>query len=278
VLLFASVTPTQAQITNADFQQAVAAYQQSPSAGNAEKVIRMAAALPQLPPIPEEARRHFVRGTALFKDAKSPGDFKQAIDEFQQAVRLAPWWPDARYNFALAEEAIGNYAWAIDNIKLYLLFNLPDADARAAQDKIYAIEAKQEKAAKAKEEENSPQAAAAREQKKYEDWLRRIDGRRYTFSNEVGEHIIDIKGRFLVLGIVYAPALANQASGFPAGYQFKERIEIQGRVATKPIPQWGVSYTYAISDDGEKIHLHVPSFIYQGRSIPGEDYDYFWQR
>jgi TonB family protein len=140
-LLLLAVASTQAQTTNADFQQAVSAYQQSFSADAAEKVIRIAAAMPQLPPIPEEARRHFVRGTALFKDAKSPDDFKQVTEEFQQAVRLAPWWPDARYNFALALEAAGDYDNAILNVKLYLLFKLSDADARAAHDKIYALEA-----------------------------------------------------------------------------------------------------------------------------------------
>jgi len=267
-----------AQTGNDDFQQAVVTYQQSPSAGNAEKVIKMAAAMPQLPPIPEEARRHFVRGTALFKDAKSPDDFKQVTVEFQQAVRLAPWWPDARYNIALALEAAGDYASAISNIKLYLLFKLPDADARAAQDKIYAIEAKQEKATKAKEEENSPQAVAAREQKKYDDLLRKIDGRRYISSNEAGEIIIDIKGRFVVLGHINSPALTGPGSTLPAGYVLQDRIEIHGNVATRPVPPWGVAYTYTISDDGENIHWHLPSFIYQGRSNSGEDFYLYWQR
>jgi hypothetical protein len=278
-LLLLAVASTQAQTTNADFQQAVTAYQQSPNDLNtAEKVIRMAAAMDQLPPIPEEARRHFVRGTALFKDAKSPDDFKQVTVEFQQAVRLAPWWPDARYNIALALEAAGDYASAIANIKLYLLFKLPDADARAAQDKIYAIEAKQEKATKAKEEENSPQAVAAREQKKYDDLLRKIDGRRYISSNEAGEIIIDIKGRFVVLGHINSPALTGPGSTLPAGYVLQDRIEIHGDVATRPVPPWGVAYTYTISDDGENIHWHLPSFIYQGRSNSGEDFYLYWQR
>jgi len=114
-----------AQPTDADFQQAVAAYQQSPSNAKAAQIIKLAAAMDQLPPIPEEARKHFVRGAALFKDAKSPDDFKQVIDEFMQATRLAPWWPEARYNLALAFEAAGEYAWAIDKLKLYQLSNSP---------------------------------------------------------------------------------------------------------------------------------------------------------
>jgi ankyrin repeat protein len=42
-------------------------------------------------------------------------------------------------------EAAGDYDNAILNVKLYLLFKLSDADARAAHDKIYALEARQEK-------------------------------------------------------------------------------------------------------------------------------------
>ena len=90
-LLLLAVASTQAQTTNADFQQAVTAYQQSPNDLNkAEKVIRMAAAMDQLPPIPKEGRRHFVRGTALFKDAKTMVDYDQVAGEFKQAVHLRP--------------------------------------------------------------------------------------------------------------------------------------------------------------------------------------------
>jgi len=42
-----------AQPTDADFQQAVAAYQQSPSNAKAAQIIKLAAAMDQLPPIPE---------------------------------------------------------------------------------------------------------------------------------------------------------------------------------------------------------------------------------
>jgi len=145
-LFCAVAVPAWTQTSDTDFQQAVTAYQQSPSDATAEKVIRITAAMEQLPPIPEEARRHFVRGTALFKDAKSPGDYTKVIDEFEQATYIAPWWPDARYNWALAWEAAGDYDKAMGNLKLYLLFKLPEADTRAAQDKIYVLEAKQEKA------------------------------------------------------------------------------------------------------------------------------------
>ena len=102
------------------------------------------------PPIPEEARKHFVMGETLFKDAKTADDFVQAEREFKQAAELAPQFPQARYNLALAEEAAGDYAGAMADLKLYLAFKLPADEARVAQDKIYMLEAKQQKLAAAK--------------------------------------------------------------------------------------------------------------------------------
>jgi tetratricopeptide (TPR) repeat protein len=114
------------------------------------------------PPVPEEARKHFVMGTALFKDAKTPDDYSQVVGEFKQAADLAPQWPDARYNLALAKEAAGDYSGAMADLKLYQQFKLSDDEARTVQDKIYVLEAKQEKKASAAAaklaEENSPEA------------------------------------------------------------------------------------------------------------------------
>jgi len=170
LLSFAMAAGTKAQTAGSEFQQAVAAYQQSPTPETATAVIKMAAAMHSSPPVPEEARKHFVRGSTLFKGAKSPEDYGQVIDEFQQAVQLAPWWPEARYNWALAFEAAGSYADAIANLKLYLLFKLPEADARAAQDKVYALETMQEQTAKAKADADAEQqrvAEKARVQKQF---------------------------------------------------------------------------------------------------------------
>ena len=97
-------------------------------------------------PIPEEARRHFVMSTTLFKDAKTPDDYAQVESQFKQAADLAPQWPDPRYDLALAKEAAGDYSGAMTDLKLYQQFKLSDSEARTAQDKIYALEAKQNEA------------------------------------------------------------------------------------------------------------------------------------
>jgi hypothetical protein len=117
--------------------------------------------------IPEEARKHFVMGTTLFKDAKTADDLSQVVSEFKKTVDLAPRWPDARYNLALAKEAGGDYSGAMADFKLYQQFKLPEGEARTVQDKIYTLEARAEKAEDAA---NAKAAAARAEEAKY-GWL-----------------------------------------------------------------------------------------------------------
>jgi len=265
LLLLAIVIPAEAQTTEVDFQQAVAAYQQSSTLPAAEKVIRLAAAMPQLPPIPEEARKHFVRGTALFKDAKSPEDYKQVVDEFTQAMQLAPWWPDARYNFALALEAAGDYASAILNVKLYLLFKLSGTDARIAQDKIYALEAKQEKAAKGP----SPATLAQQQQDKYKDWLGRLDGARFSYSRpdrggtdaSTGSPII---AQINVIVIRGNHAIHSWSVKFANGNVremglVSQPLEISGSTFIEPSAPGYKPGEYAINNDGAFISYVSPS-------------------
>ncbi len=120
------------------------------------------------PPIPEEARKHFVMGETLFKDAKTADDFVQAEREFKQAAELAPQFPPARYNLALVKESAGDYSGAMADLKLYLAFKLPVDEARVAQDKIYVLEAKQQKLAAAKAEEQKAADAQKEAQNRIE--------------------------------------------------------------------------------------------------------------
>jgi len=262
LLLNASFAPTcaYAQSSDAVFQKAVAEYQKSPTTDTADKVTKLAVAMDKLPPVPEEARKHFVKGAALFKEAKSQEDFTQVLDEFTQAVHLAPWWPEARYNQALACEAASEYAGAIENLKLYRQFKLPDAETRSVQDKIYVLEAKMEKAAKA----TSPEAVAAQEQKKSEDWLKKLDGRRYAFRDGVGnEHTLDVRGKVLVWN-----ASGSRSSEWG-------RFEIRGREFTYPSPlRPDEEFTFIISDDGDSITERVIRYSDGAKA----EYIYLWQR
>ena len=77
----------------------------------------------------------------------------------------------------LALETAQRYDDAIASLKLFMATNPKDDVLRKAQDEIYKIEAKQEKAAK----ESSPEVVAAQERKNSEDLLRKINGSRYVY-------------------------------------------------------------------------------------------------
>ena len=150
----------------------------SPIITRAEDVSPNASAVTQPAPIPEEARKHFVMGTTLFKDAKTPDDYSQVTAELKQATDIAPQWPEARYNLALARETAGDYSGAMADLKLYQQFKLSGEEVRKAQDKIYVLEAKGMEAAK----------------KKVSDAAAQSD-----------QHIVDLQGNF--------PALIHKLEG-----------------------------------------------------------------
>ena len=94
--------------------------------------------------IPEEARRHMARGQAAVEMAKSTEEYAPAIKEFEQAVKLAPNWPDPYYNLAILQEKTGKLKEAVESLKQYLRL-APDApDAAKIQEHIYKLEYKAE--------------------------------------------------------------------------------------------------------------------------------------
>lgn len=121
-----------------------------------ERAVKLALALKPKPTIPEEARRHFVKGNTFQKEATSVSDYALAISAYKEALLLAPWWPEAIYNLAIAQESAGLFEDSIRNFNLYLLTNPKDAES--TRNRMYAAEAKKEKAAR--------NAAAAEEEKK----------------------------------------------------------------------------------------------------------------
>jgi hypothetical protein len=153
---------TNSQPSAADFQQAVADYQRTEAFADADKVIQLATAMPQLPPIPEEARKHFVMGHTIFEEAKNTNDFAQAASEFKEAIKQAPWLTNAWLYIGLVREAAGDYDKALNDLKRCQMFKLSDDEARKVQDEIYKIEAKQKMAAKEAQAVAQKQAEDAR--------------------------------------------------------------------------------------------------------------------
>ncbi len=119
-----------------------------------EQIIKLAGETKPPPSIPEAARRSFVQGNVIFKDAKDAAGQQLAVAAFKDAVKIAPWWGEAYYNLAVAQELVGSFADARDSLGWYIKTKPGEKEERAAQDKIYALEAK----------EKLSQAAAAKEQ------------------------------------------------------------------------------------------------------------------
>jgi tetratricopeptide (TPR) repeat protein len=195
------------------------------------------------PPIPEEARKHFVMGTTLFKDAKTPDDYSQVVSEFKQATDLAPQWPEARYNLALAKEAAGDYSGAMDDLKLYQQFKLSDDEARTVQDKIYALEAKSEEAAK----------KAAEEQAKAKQIAAQLAGR-WDFGNSTLPQQIIISGSD---GDYRGEFTRQWSSGNVQLRDFKangRNVNFSLYFDSGPGTYWAIDdYSLTLSDDGNKL-------------------------
>lgn len=129
-----------------DFKALVGAVKASPSDDELRvALLKTAAKLKTAPSVPTEARRHFVKAVTLQKDAKDPSELEGAIAEYRLALAEAPWWADAYFNLAVAQEGAAKFADAKKNLELYLL--TAPKDTAAAQDRLFALEAKAEKAA-----------------------------------------------------------------------------------------------------------------------------------
>ena len=221
------------------------------------------------PAVPEEARKYFVMGTTLMNESRSADDAALAAGKFKQAAELAPQWLAARRCLADAREAAGDYAGAIADLKIYQQFKLPEDETRKIQDKIYVLEAKQEKAAKDKEQSamnaaqqvRAAQEAAAEKTNPEDDFFKKLDGARYSYScrdddGSTNTSSIEIKGKTLIM----------MCNGF-ARHQWGEigRCEIQGREFIRQLQY--MREVYRISDtaitqtsennDGSARSIHV---------------------
>ena len=271
-LLFC-VSIAQAQTPQATLNQYVADLRKNPN-DNAlrEKIIRHVQTMKPAPAIPDEARKFVNRGMAAAEGAKTEKDYQDAAGEFQKAVNMAPWLGSGYRNLAVVQDKAGQYAQAIQNLKLYLLTNPPAADADAAKTLMDKIEYRQEKAAK--EPQPQTRAAAAPKQNTFDDLLRKIDGRRYTqATGQAILSVIDVRGGVIVRGYIdngsYHPWTGD------AG-----RVEIKGRETTVPIrdqPAFlkvrSVSMDFIISEDGERIAARTHFSDGDVR-----EYMHFWQR
>lgn len=94
--------------------------------------------------VSEEAKRHNDRGMAAADMAKSPEDFKDAIKEFEQAIRLAPDWPEVYFNLGMVQEKAEKYSDAVTNLKQYLRLAPNASDAEEVKSLINKLEYKKD--------------------------------------------------------------------------------------------------------------------------------------
>lgn len=152
-----------AQSPREQLSQMVVQLQKTPN-DNAlrEKIIKLAAGIKPPPAVSEEARRSFVRGNTAFSGAKEPDDYARAVQRYEEALVIAPWWGDAYFNLAKALELRQEYSRAIQAIKLFVLTDPAADDVRKAKDYSYALEDKQEKLTKEKTDKESAARTEAR--------------------------------------------------------------------------------------------------------------------
>ena len=110
--------------------------------GTRRLIIKLAGEIKPPSAIPEEARKHFIEGEAIYKLAKNPAQAAMAAQSFTEALKVAPWWGDAYYNLGAAQELAEKYDQAEQAFNFYLLSNPSETEKRETQDRIYALGAK----------------------------------------------------------------------------------------------------------------------------------------
>lgn len=109
-------------------------------------VVRVAARMNPKPAIPARAREHMVRGEVIVGEGGKLETLREAAGEFEKALDLAPWWPEARFNFGLVLGELGRYDDAIGQLKLYL--ESGPRDAEDVETKIVEFKVRKERASK----------------------------------------------------------------------------------------------------------------------------------
>jgi len=229
-----------------------------------EKIIKLVLTANPKPTTPQEAVTHEGAAEFAIRHAKTSADFADAAKEYEQALLAAPWLAADYFNCAVAYEKSEQYSAAVKNFNFYLIAAPGAKDTNDVLKRIGGLEYAAKKSAK-------ESVSAAPEQKQSEDWLAKLDGRRYICAYDGGTSgVIDIKGNVFVVG-----SLVGQSD-----YQETNRFEIHGRESAYPMPKpqtniapaWAVETTFIISEDGARITMRV-----KFNDGDMRDYVYLWK-
>jgi tetratricopeptide (TPR) repeat protein len=237
-----SSVAAQAQSPREQLNQMVQQLQQTPNdTALREKIIKLGQELKQAPAIPEEARGYFVKGSTITKAVTDASQQALAIDNFNKALAIAPWWGDAYYNLAVAEELAGQLDEAQSSLKLYILTSPGEKEARDAQDRIYALDAKKELANK-----DSADRKRAAEQE--------LERKRTDFS---GDWIADDGRGFSISRDSYGSYTVKQWWARGGAETSLTNIQINGNtlMADEVGPLNSVRYQLTLAPDGESLQV-----------------------
>jgi tetratricopeptide (TPR) repeat protein len=276
-----------------------------------QQIIQLALTIHPAPPIPSGAHDHFVKGGAFYQNAQEAADALSAVNEFQQAVDAAPWWPQAYYNLGAAYEKLGkmnpradSFDLAGEEYRLYLASN--PTDASAVRDRILALDAEKQIAARAATEEAQKQQEAAQRQQQLaqqqqeieqekvrlaqeqaqaqkpqsdEEFIQSLNGARYTHPIGSGSYYdLTIRGNQLV----HETFISNSGSMGKSVYQIEGRT---AEIAASPRHCDGVFGTadckqvYTIRQENIEMDWYVggeklePPFIRSGEDCAPQVYD-----
>ncbi len=277
-LFCATGLPARAQTANPQdtLNQYVAALQKDPeNAALRAKTIAFAQTITPAPEIPEEARHHYIRGSVFAKEAKTDAEFETAIQEYLQAIYIAPWWGNAYYALAMIQKTSGQFDAATANLKLALLTKMDEKDAKDAQDQIYAIEVEKELATK-----RSAEAQAAADQQQVEaNWNQ--------LTADLASHDKDLAlaGPWACASGCNGASLTVSASSlsgtisFPLASGESRSIGISGTVTNGAVdgqaafadlsvgpctvPGGSQALYGTVSDDGRSMKLNTTNLVYQ---------------
>jgi len=88
------------------------------------------------PQLSEDVVRYKVKAESAVRQKH----FDEAVDLYEQALAIAPWWPQGHYNRGLILGEIGVYKEAVAELQRYLKLEPDAANARPVQLKIYEWE------------------------------------------------------------------------------------------------------------------------------------------
>jgi ankyrin repeat protein len=108
-----------------------------------EKIIKVVLQLNPAPALPEDAIRHAAYAQAAIEEAQkdaSPSHVADAVKEWKEALRIAPWWADGYFNLAAVLKKADRPSEAAQALQLYLLASPNAQNAQDVKIEIYKLE------------------------------------------------------------------------------------------------------------------------------------------